>query len=73
MIRIVHLPRPPEFLMRQMAARARFYYVEAAQKAVEEAERKLLAAKSPEEKATAQRELLEKHRALAEARDWWPW
>ena len=72
MIRIVHLPRPPEFLMRQMAARVRFYYVEAAQKAVAEAERKLLAAKSPEEKATAQRELLEKHRALAEAREWEP-
>ena len=72
MIRLVHLPRPPEFLMRQMAARVRFYYVEAAQKAVAEAERKLLAAKSPEEKATAQRELLEKHRALAEAREWEP-
>ena len=70
MIRLVHLPRPPELLMRQMAARVRFYYVEAAQKAVAEAERKLLAVKSPEEKATAQRELLEKHRALAEARDW---
>ena len=72
MIRIVHLPRPPEFLMRQMAARVRFYYVTEARKAVEEAERKLLAAKSPEEKAAAQRELLEKHRALAEAREWRP-
>ena len=58
--------------MRQMTARVRFYYVEAAQKAVAEAERKLLAVKSPEEKATAQRELLEKHRALAEAREWEP-
>ena len=70
MIRLVHLPRPPEFLMRQMAARVRFYYVAEARKAVEEAERKLLAAKSPEEKATAQRELLEKHRALAEEMEW---
>ena len=72
MIRLVHLPPPPEFLMRQMAARVRFYYVEAAQKAVAEAERKLLAVKSPEEKAAAERELLDKHGALAEARDWWP-
>lgn len=72
MIRLVHLPRPPEFLMRQMAARVRFYYVEAAQKAVAEAERKLLAVKSPEEKTAAEEALLEAHRALAEAREWRP-
>ena len=72
MIRLVHLPPPPEFLMRQMAARVRFYYVEAAQKAVEEAERKLLGAKSPEDKTAAERELLEAHSGLAEAKDWWP-
>ncbi|MBE2180186.1 MAG: hypothetical protein IAE97_06910 [Chthoniobacterales bacterium] len=72
MIRIAHLPRPPEFLMRQMAARVRFHYVAEARKAVEEAERKLLTAKSPE-KAAAERELLEKHKALAEAREWKPW
>lgn len=72
MIRIIHLPRPPEFLMRQMAARVRFHYMAEARKAVEEAERKLLAATTPQEKAAAQQELLEAHQALAEARDWEP-
>lgn len=72
MIRLVHLPPPPEFLMRQMAARVRFLYVEAAQKAVAEAERKLLAVKSPEDKTVAERELLEAHRGLVEAREWRP-
>ncbi len=72
MIRIVHLPRPPEFLMRQMAARVWFHNVQRAQEELAEAERKLLAAHSPQEKAEAQRELLEKHRELAEAREWEP-
>ena len=75
MVRIIPvplLPRPTGWIAQQIAAEIWFYGVQRAQEKVAEAERKLLAAKSPQDKAAAERELLEAHRGLAEARDWEP-
>ena len=74
-MRIVPAPlpaRPMGWIERRMAAEIWFYGVQRAQEKVAGAERKLLAAKSPQEKAAAERELLDRHRALAEAREWEP-
>ena len=74
MVRIVPVPlfpKPPGWIAQRMAAEMWFYGVERAQEKVAEAERKLLTAKSPEEKTAAEGALLEAHRGLAEARDWW--
>ena len=76
MVRIIPVPVPPKptgWIAQRMAAEMWFYGVQRAQEKVAEAEQKLLAAKSPRDKAAAERELLDKHHVLAEARDWWPW
>lgn len=73
MVRVIPVPLPTRltgWMERQIAARVRFYEVEQAKEALAKAERKLLAATTPQETASAQRELIERHRTLAEAREW---
>lgn len=75
MVRIIQVPVPPMptgWIARRMAAEIWHHGVQRAREKVADAERKLLAAKLPQEKTAAERELLEAHRGLAEARDWEP-
>lgn len=63
---------PMGWVERQVAAEAYYYYLDLARKGVAEAEKGLLAAKTPEEKTAAEQKFLEAHRELAKAKDWKP-